>query len=289
MLRSLLKCRERSQAGNRCCHRRPASPHPPPSAPDSAELGIDIPAILSRTRSIMTFRLAGHDMDHLDMGGPLIFMALLGAAHLLVRARAPCSSAAHAVSRICHCRTVQNGACAVTGVRLSPLLQHSVCQGQGLKRRDVCLPQPAHAASRPVLLLPPAGGQDAFWLHPGLDGGGRYASVVRLCATSPASGGPPQAAASPARRRCHRAMLVGCAAASWSACQVCRCHDRHSQPCRSALSCAAVAACRFVLNSITGSDDPDAKALDLYSCTCLLGYALLPLVGHALLALALPR
>ena len=38
-----------------------------------------------RTRSIMTFRLAGHDMDHLDMGGPLIFMALLGAAHLLVR------------------------------------------------------------------------------------------------------------------------------------------------------------------------------------------------------------
>lgn len=84
-------------------------------------------------------------------------------------------------------------------------------------------------------------------------------------------------------------MLVGCAAASWSACQVCRCHGRHSQPCRSALSCAAVAACRFVLNSITGSDDPDAKALDLYSCTCLLGYALLPLVGHALLALALPR
>lgn len=50
-----------------------------------AELGIDIPAILSRTRSILTFRLAGHDMDHLDMGGPLIFMALLGFAHLLVR------------------------------------------------------------------------------------------------------------------------------------------------------------------------------------------------------------
>lgn len=52
---------------------------------------------------------------------------------------------------------------------------------------------------------------------------------------------------------------------------------------------ACMRCCRFVLNSITGSDDPDAKALDLYSCTCLLGYALLPLVGHALLALALPR
>lgn len=46
---------------------------------------------------------------------------------------------------------------------------------------------------------------------------------------------------------------------------------------------------RSVLNSITGSDDPDATSLDLYSCTCLLGYALLPLVLHALLALALPR
>lgn len=28
---------------------------------------------------------AGHDMDNLDMGGPLIFMAMLGFAHLLVR------------------------------------------------------------------------------------------------------------------------------------------------------------------------------------------------------------
>lgn len=46
---------------------------------------------------------------------------------------------------------------------------------------------------------------------------------------------------------------------------------------------------RFVLNSITGTEDPDAKQLDLYSCTCLLGYALLPLVGHAMLALLLPR
>ncbi|KAL4441443.1 hypothetical protein ABPG77_001947 [Micractinium sp. CCAP 211/92] len=113
------------------------------------ELGIDIPSILSRTRSIMTFRLAGHDMDHLDMGGPLIFMALLGAAHLLVGK-----------------------------MHFGYILGWMVVGG----------------------------------------------------------------------------MLL------W-----------------------------FVLNSITGSDDPDAKSLDLYSCTCLLGYALLPLVGHALLALALPR
>lgn len=57
-----------------------------PSTSDlpAAELGIDIPAILSRTRSILTLRLSGHDMDHLDLGGPLIFMAMLGAAHLLV-------------------------------------------------------------------------------------------------------------------------------------------------------------------------------------------------------------
>ena len=57
-------------------------------------------------------------------------------------------------------------------------------------------------------------------------------------------------------------------------------------PCR---PCPPLPPCRFVLNSITGSDDPDAAALDLYSCTCLLGYALLPLVAHALVALLLPR
>lgn len=44
-----------------------------------------------------------------------------------------------------------------------------------------------------------------------------------------------------------------------------------------------------MLNSITGSEDPEAKALDLYACTCLCGYALLPLVAHAFLALAVPR
>lgn len=61
-----------------------------------AELGIDIPAILSRTRSVLTFRLSGHDMDHLDLGGPLIFMALLGVAHLLVG-----TPAWHAYSNAC--------------------------------------------------------------------------------------------------------------------------------------------------------------------------------------------
>lgn len=44
----------------------------------------------------------------------------------------------------------------------------------------------------------------------------------------------------------------------------------------------------FVLNSMTGSD-PEAADLGLYACCCLLGYALLPLVGHALLSLLLPR
>jgi hypothetical protein len=52
-----------------------------------AELGIDIPAILSRTKSILTFRLSGRDVTSLDLGGPFIFMALLGMAHLLVRCR----------------------------------------------------------------------------------------------------------------------------------------------------------------------------------------------------------
>ncbi|KAL4531691.1 hypothetical protein Ndes2526B_g04207 [Nannochloris sp. 'desiccata'] len=53
-------------------------------APLLEELGIDIPAILSRTKSILTFRLSGHDVDSLDLGGPLVYMACLGIAHLLV-------------------------------------------------------------------------------------------------------------------------------------------------------------------------------------------------------------
>ena len=51
----------------------------------SAELGIDIPAILGRTKSILTFKLSGHDVDDLDLGGPLVYMAALAISHLLVR------------------------------------------------------------------------------------------------------------------------------------------------------------------------------------------------------------
>lgn len=45
----------------------------------------------------------------------------------------------------------------------------------------------------------------------------------------------------------------------------------------------------FVLQSIVGSDHPEAKSLDLYTCCCLLGYSLLPIIGHAVVALLLPR
>jgi hypothetical protein len=44
----------------------------------------------------------------------------------------------------------------------------------------------------------------------------------------------------------------------------------------------------FVLSSMAGSDT-DGRELDVYSCCCLLGYSLLPLVLHALAALLLPR
>lgn len=44
----------------------------------------------------------------------------------------------------------------------------------------------------------------------------------------------------------------------------------------------------FVLTSMVGPD-PDVKNMDVYSCTCTIGYAMLPLVFHAALALLLPR
>ena len=43
------------------------------------------------------------------------------------------------------------------------------------------------------------------------------------------------------------------------------------------------------VQGLAGHDDPDAKSLDLYSCTCLLGYSLLPLVVHSLASLLMPR
>lgn len=49
----------------------------------SAELGIDIPAILRRSRGILLNRLGANEMQELDMGGPLCFALLLGGAHLL--------------------------------------------------------------------------------------------------------------------------------------------------------------------------------------------------------------
>lgn len=33
---------------------------------------------------MVTFRLSGRDLDNFDMGGPLIFMTILGVLHLLV-------------------------------------------------------------------------------------------------------------------------------------------------------------------------------------------------------------
>ncbi|RMZ52556.1 hypothetical protein APUTEX25_003699, partial [Auxenochlorella protothecoides] len=53
-------------------------------APLLEELGIDIPAIINRTAAILTMRLSKESLESLDLGGPLIFMALLGFAHLLV-------------------------------------------------------------------------------------------------------------------------------------------------------------------------------------------------------------
>lgn len=57
---------------------------PPPS-----ELGVDIPKILRKTQYVLTYRLTKHDLDDLDLGGPLVFVAILGAAHLLVRECVP--------------------------------------------------------------------------------------------------------------------------------------------------------------------------------------------------------
>jgi protein YIPF5/7 len=46
----------------------------------------------------------------------------------------------------------------------------------------------------------------------------------------------------------------------------------------------------FVLSRIAGPEaEAEERSLDLYSCCCLLGYSMLPLVLHALLSLLLPR
>jgi hypothetical protein len=52
--------------------------------PPAAELGIDLGGILRRTRGVLIGRLRGPDMEELDVGGPLLFSAILGASHLVV-------------------------------------------------------------------------------------------------------------------------------------------------------------------------------------------------------------
>jgi len=50
----------------------------------AAELGIDLPAILQRTKSILFYQMKSSCLDELDFGGALIFLLLLGGLHLLV-------------------------------------------------------------------------------------------------------------------------------------------------------------------------------------------------------------
>ena len=45
----------------------------------------------------------------------------------------------------------------------------------------------------------------------------------------------------------------------------------------------------LVVNSMAGMDNPESHSLGLYSCCCLLGYCLLPMVVFALVALITPR
>lgn len=72
------------------------APYNPAAAPSGAEygsfddepplleeLGIDLGGILRRTRGVLIGRLRGPDMEELDVGGPLLFSAVLGASHLV--------------------------------------------------------------------------------------------------------------------------------------------------------------------------------------------------------------
>lgn len=51
--------------------------------------------------------------------------------------------------------------------------------------------------------------------------------------------------------------------------------------------CAAIALW-FVAKNIAG-DSPDVHACDLYSCYCVLGYCLLPMVAFSIFSILLPR
>lgn len=57
----------------------------PPSS--HAELGIDIPSILMKTKAILLHQMKSSTLDDLDFGGALVFLLALGCLHLMVRRR----------------------------------------------------------------------------------------------------------------------------------------------------------------------------------------------------------
>lgn len=57
---------------------------PPPPPSPFKELGIDLAGILLKTRAVLLHRLKSKYLDDLDMGGALLFIAVLGGLHLLV-------------------------------------------------------------------------------------------------------------------------------------------------------------------------------------------------------------
>lgn len=48
------------------------------------ELGIDLGGILQKTKAVLLFSTNSQHLNDLDMGGALLFAALLGALHLMV-------------------------------------------------------------------------------------------------------------------------------------------------------------------------------------------------------------
>lgn len=54
-----------------------------------AELGIDIPSILSKTKAIVLHQMKSSTLDELDFGGALVFLLALGCLHLMVRRVTP--------------------------------------------------------------------------------------------------------------------------------------------------------------------------------------------------------
>lgn len=61
---------------NFCC----INPSPVP-----AELGIDIGAILQKTKAILLHQMRSQHLEEVDMGGALLFLLLFSSLHLLVR------------------------------------------------------------------------------------------------------------------------------------------------------------------------------------------------------------